>query len=88
MASGLHQTQRHQFSNKCSISHHNCIRSKSGFPGGISSKESSPKAGDIRDMGLIPGLEDSPGEGNDYPFEYSCLQNPMDREPGGLQSVG
>ena len=30
-------------------------------------------------MGLIPGLEDSPGEGNDYPFEYSCLQNPMDK---------
>ena len=30
-------------------------------------------------MGLIPGLEDSPGEGNGYPFEYSCLQNPMDK---------
>ena len=50
-----------------------------GFPGGASGKESPARAGDIRDMGLIPGLEDSPGEGNGYPFEYSCLQNPMDK---------
>ena len=30
--------------------------------------------------GLIPGLGISPGEGNGYPFQYSCLQNSMDRE--------
>ena len=42
-------------------------------------KNPPDNAGDIRDMGLIPGLEDSPGEGNDYPYEYSCLQNPMDK---------
>ena len=35
-------------------------------------------AGD-RDSGLIPGLGGSPGEGNDNPLQYSCLENPMDR---------
>ena len=37
------------------------------------------KAGDIRDMGLIPGLEKSPGEGHGSSLQYSCLENPMDR---------
>ena len=32
------------------------------------------------DMGLIPGLERSPGEGNGNPLQYPCLENPMDRE--------
>ena len=36
-------------------------------------------AGDIRDVGLIPGLGSSPGEGGDNPLQYSCLKNPMDR---------
>ena len=36
-------------------------------------------AGDLRDMGSIPGLGRSPGGGNDKPFRYSCLENPMDR---------
>ena len=36
-------------------------------------------AGDTRDMGLIPGLGRSPGEGNGYPLQDSCLENPMDR---------
>ena len=31
------------------------------------------------DAGLIPGLERSPGEGNDNPLHYSCLENPVDR---------
>ena len=31
------------------------------------------------DMGFIPGLGRSPGEGNSYPLQYSCLGNPMDR---------
>ena len=34
---------------------------------------------DARDVGLIPGLGGSPGVGNDNPFQYSCLGNPMDR---------
>ena len=47
-----------------------------GFPGFSVSTESACNAGD---PGSIPGLERSPGEGNDYPLQYSCLENPMDR---------
>ena len=36
-------------------------------------------AGDARDMGLIPRLGRSPGEGNGNPLQYSHLENPMDR---------
>ena len=39
-------------------------------------KESTCNAGDL---GLIPGLGRSPGEGNDYPLQYSGLENSMDR---------
>ena len=35
-------------------------------------------AGDIKDVGLIPGLGRSPGEGNGTPLQYSCLENPME----------
>ena len=44
-------------------------------------------AGDIRDMGLIPGSERFPGGGNDNPLQYSCLENPTE-EPGLLQPLG
>ena len=47
-----------------------------GFPGGSDSKESTCKAGDL---GLNPGSGRSPGEGNVYPLQYSCLENSMDR---------
>ena len=36
-------------------------------------------AGDIRDMGLIPGLGRSPGGGNGKALQYSCLENSKDR---------
>ena len=36
-------------------------------------------AGDIRDVGLIPGLGRPPGGGHGNPLQYSCLENPMDR---------
>ena len=48
-----------------------------GFPGGSDSKESACNAGD---PGSIPGSQRSPGEGNGYPLQYSCLGNSMDRE--------
>ena len=35
-------------------------------------------AGDIRDMGLIPGSGRAPAGGNGNPLQYSCLENPMD----------
>ena len=46
------------------------------FPGGSVGK-SLPV--NIEDTGLIPGLGGSAGEGNSYPLQYSCLENPMDR---------
>ena len=45
------------------------------FPCGSADKESACKAGDL---GLIPGLERYPGEGNGNSLQYSCLENPMD----------
>jgi len=36
-------------------------------------------SGDARDLGLIPGFERFPGEGNGNPLQYSCLGNPIDR---------
>ena len=36
-------------------------------------------AGDVRDVGSVPGSGRSPGEGNGNPLQYPCLENPMDR---------
>ena len=52
--------------------------------GGSDGKESAYNA---EDLGLIPGLERSPGEGNGYPLQYSCLRIPWTEEPGGIQSM-
>ena len=45
------------------------------FPGGSAGKELACNVGDL---GLIPGLGRSPGEGNGYPLQYSGLENCMD----------
>ena len=45
----------------------------------LSVKNPPDNAGDIRDMGLIPGSESSPGRGHGNALQYSCLENPMDR---------
>ena len=45
------------------------------FPGGSDGKESACNVGGL---GSIPGSERSPGEGNNNPLQYSCLENPMD----------
>ena len=47
-----------------------------GFPRGSDGKESACNAGD---PSLIPGSGRSPGEGNGYPFKYSCLESNVDR---------
>ena len=47
-----------------------------GFPGGSDGKESACNASD---PGSFPGSGRSPGEGNGYPLQYSCQENPMDR---------
>ena len=46
------------------------------FPGGSDGKASVYNVGDL---GSIPGLGRSPGEGNGNPLQYYCLENPMDR---------
>ena len=46
-----------------------------GFPGGSDNKQSVCNAGD---PGSIPGLGRYPGEENDNPLQYSCLENSMD----------
>ena len=58
--------------------HYNTINVKfcmlsSSFPGGSEGKESACNAGDL---GWIPGLGRSPGEGNGSPLQCSCLENP------------
>ena len=53
--------------------------SKRVFFGGTVVKNLSANAGDSGDAGLIPGSGRSPGERKGNPFQYSCLQNPMDR---------
>ena len=65
------------------INHNMIIK---GFPGDADGEESTCNAGNL---GSIPGLGRSPGEGNGSPFQYSCLENPMEgEEPGSLQSTG
>ena len=56
--------------------------SKLGFPGGSVVKDTPANAGEIRDMGLTPGLGRSPGGGLGNPLQYSCLKS-----PGGQRSL-
>ena len=55
------------------------------FPSDSNFKESVCLAGD---PGSNPGLGRFPGEGNDYPLQVSCLENPWTEDCGGLQSMG
>ena len=55
-----------------------------GFLVGSDSKESACSVGD---QGSIPGWGRFPGEGHGNPLQYSCLENSMEEEPGGLQSM-
>ena len=71
------------FYNICSINEY--LRQLLDFPGGSDGKASVYNAGD---PGLIPGSGRSSGEGNGNPLQYYCLENPMDRGTGRLQSMG
>ena len=42
----------------------------------------------VGDLGSVPGSERSPGEGNGNPLWCPCLEISIDKEPGGLQSMG
>ena len=52
------------------------LEQSGGLPCWLSGKESAWNAGDL---GSIPGLGRSPGEGHGNPLQYPCLENPMDR---------
>ena len=52
-----------------------CFTNIKDFPGGSDVKESAYNAGDL---GSVPGLGRSPGEGNANPLQYSCLESSMD----------
>ena len=54
----------------------------------LSGKNPPANAGDAGDMSSIPGLGKSPEVGNSNLLQYSCLENPLTEEPGGLQSTG
>ena len=52
-----------------------------GFPSGSAVKNQPANVGDTAGaMGSIPGLRRSPGEGNGYPLQYSCLENSWTKE--------
>ena len=59
-----------------------------GFPGDSVVKSWPASAEDVGSVGSIPGLGRSPGEGNSNPLQYSCLDNPMDREAWGATVIG
>ena len=60
-----------------------------GFPGDASGIKNSPaNAGDVRDVGSIPGSGRSPGGGHGNSLQYSCLGIPMDREAWGAVVQG
>ena len=69
------------------ISSKNILHSKPNFGASwvLSGKESAYNAGDL---GLIPGLGRSPGEGNDYLLQYSCPENSMGGGGGGTKVLG
>ena len=57
------------------IQHLSLYRWLTGFPGG---SEDEASAYNVGDLGSIPGLQRSPGEGNGNPLQSSCLENPKD----------
>ena len=65
---------------KESQTHSISIKSPSAVPGGSVVKNLLSNAGDTRDASSIPGSGRCPGERNANPFQYSCLENSMDRE--------
>ena len=70
----LMQSNLHEYLLSFSI----CHGINSRLPGVSVSKESTCNAGDAGDMGSIPRLGKSPGEGSGNTLQYSCLEDPMD----------
>ena len=82
LASFLNSLFQNRKFNKIEVVIHSTLNSSNlwlawDFPGGSDGKASAYNEGDL---GSIPGSGRSPGEGNGNPLQYSCLENPMDRE--------
>ena len=69
-----------QLLRRACIYYHRCPKHLWASQVALEVKNLPANAGYIRDMDLIPGLGRSPGEGNDNPLQYSCLENSKDRE--------
>ena len=50
-------------------------------------KELTCNTKDTEEAGLVPGSGRSPGGGHDNPLQYSCLENPMDRDRGAWRAT-
>ena len=59
--------------------HKNMLSKKADLNSGSVVKNPPANAGNTGNMGSVPGLGRSPAGGNGNPFQYSCLENPMDR---------
>jgi len=59
-----------------------------GFPSGASGKEPTSQYGRHKRCRFDPWVVKFPGGGHANPLQYSCLENPMDTEPGEQQSIG
>ena len=56
-----------------------CLNLRASLVAQMVKKKKKKSAWDAGDLGLIPGWGRSPGKGNGYPLQYSCLENAMDR---------
>ena len=80
----MHRKQRTDLSENFPLDHET-----TGFSDGASGNEPAiSNAGDIRDMGLLPGLERSPGGEQGNPSSILAWKTPWTEEPGRLQSMG
>ena len=68
------------------LSYSNVYRFPGGFPDGAASKEPFCQYRRCKRHGFDPWVRRSPGEGHYSPL-YSCLENPMDREPGSPRGL-
>ena len=70
--------------------HHHSLWSKRNIASQVGPvvKNLPASAGDVRDVGSIPGLGKPLGGGHGSPLQFSCWRIPWTEEPGGLQSVG
>ena len=85
MATGAKCISRHEYPRgPCTQRSSPLLHLMVGFPGGSGGKESACNAGDL---GSVPGLGRSLGEGHGNPLQCSCLENPWTEEPGGLHTV-